>query len=164
MIQDVAVDAHVAHELGHVGTLPGEHNFSGGVVNAERISSQARTDSQARALICSREPKAHPSAVVPRVRAEDGDGVTRFEIRNTVFAPVRNSSTKLLSTPSMISKHESMTGSTLVVHAHEWSLGIENTTCDDAQLAVENQEQSTCTFISNSNTIGCVTGGSVEMI
>ena len=32
---------------------------------AERKSSQARTDSQARALICSREPKAEPRAVVP---------------------------------------------------------------------------------------------------
>ena len=33
---------------------------------AEHISSQARTDSQARVLTCSREPKADPSAVVPQ--------------------------------------------------------------------------------------------------
>ena len=34
MIQDVSVDAHVVHGLGHVSPLPGEHHFSGGVVNA----------------------------------------------------------------------------------------------------------------------------------
>ena len=34
-------------------------------VMAVRISSQARTDSQERALTYSREPKAVPSAVVP---------------------------------------------------------------------------------------------------
>ena len=34
----------------------------------DRISSQARTDSQARALMCSREPKEDPSAVVPDLR------------------------------------------------------------------------------------------------
>ena len=32
---------------------------------AECISSQARTDSHARALMCSRDPKADVSAVVP---------------------------------------------------------------------------------------------------
>ena len=34
MIQDVAVDAHMVHELGHVGTLHVGHHFSGSVVNA----------------------------------------------------------------------------------------------------------------------------------
>ena len=52
MIQDVSIDAHVVHELGHVGALPGEHYFSGAwstPVMAVRISSHARTASQARA-------------------------------------------------------------------------------------------------------------------
>ena len=43
-----------------------------------RISSQARTDSQARALTCT-EPKAVPSAVVPRVLAEDRDCVVNVQ-------------------------------------------------------------------------------------
>ena len=29
VIQDVSIDAHVVHELGRVGTLFGEHHFSG---------------------------------------------------------------------------------------------------------------------------------------
>ena len=57
LIQDVPIDAHVVHELGHVGTLPGEDHLCGG-----GTSSQARTDSRARGLTCSREPKADPNA------------------------------------------------------------------------------------------------------
>ena len=66
MVEKIPVDAHVVHEPGHISALPGEHHFRGSVVDADdRISSQARTDAQARALMCSREPKADPSAMVP---------------------------------------------------------------------------------------------------
>ena len=34
VVQDISMDAHVVHELRHVGTLSGEPHFSGGVVNA----------------------------------------------------------------------------------------------------------------------------------
>ena len=48
MIQDVAVGAHVVHELGHVGSLLGEHHFEWEAwsrpVIAKCTSSQARTD------------------------------------------------------------------------------------------------------------------------
>ena len=46
VIKQVSVDVHVIHELGHVSTLPGEDHPSGSVM-------------------CSREPNADPSAVVP---------------------------------------------------------------------------------------------------
>ena len=58
----------MAHELGHTSTLPGEHHFTGAwstSVIAERLPSQARTVSQARALI-PRQSRKH---------SEDGDSV-----------------------------------------------------------------------------------------
>ena len=66
VVQEVSIDAHVVYELGYVSTLPGEHHLRGRLTIAEHISSQARTDSQARVLACSREPQADPSAVVPQ--------------------------------------------------------------------------------------------------
>ena len=33
VVQEITIVAHVAHELGHVSTLPGEHHFRGGVIN-----------------------------------------------------------------------------------------------------------------------------------
>ena len=35
MVEDVAVDAHVEHEHGHISALPGEHHFRGGVVDSD---------------------------------------------------------------------------------------------------------------------------------
>ena len=35
VVQDVTVDAHATHELGHVSTLPGEHHFRVGVVGVD---------------------------------------------------------------------------------------------------------------------------------
>ena len=52
LIQHVPVDAHVIHKFGDISALPGEDCLGD-------------TDSHARALMCSREPKAEPSAVVP---------------------------------------------------------------------------------------------------
>ena len=52
MVQDITVDAHVEHVLGHVGTLPGERHFRESVIDmsravyelpgAERIEVSAR--------------------------------------------------------------------------------------------------------------------------
>ena len=45
------------------------------LVMAQCTSSQARTDTQAQALICSREPKAVPERDRARIKAENRDCV-----------------------------------------------------------------------------------------
>ena len=34
VVQEVAVDAHVVHQLGYISALPGKHHLCGGVINA----------------------------------------------------------------------------------------------------------------------------------
>ena len=66
LVQHVPVDAHVVRELGDISVLPGEDHLGGERdqrCQSQSASSQARTVSHARALMCSREPKADPSAV-----------------------------------------------------------------------------------------------------
>ena len=69
MVQEIAVDAHVAQELGHVSTLPGAHHFRGSMINTRDRQAHFVTSAHrlpgARVLICAREPRADPSAVVP---------------------------------------------------------------------------------------------------
>ena len=79
MIKDVAVNAHVVNELGHVSALPGEHHSGGGLVNARdrrahfiagthRLPGGAGIDLLARA-------KGSPQRGGSRVLAQDGDRV-----------------------------------------------------------------------------------------
>ena len=78
MIQDVAVDARVVRELGHVGTLPGGHHFGGGVVNARDrrahfVTGAHRLPSACIALLA--RAKGGPQRGGGRVMAKDGDRV-----------------------------------------------------------------------------------------
>ena len=66
MVQDITVDAHVEHELGHVGTLPGERHFRESVIDANDRGAHFVTGSHrfSKQLMCSREPTADTNAVV----------------------------------------------------------------------------------------------------
>ena len=66
MVQYVSINAHVIHELGDISALPRQDEFGGCVVHSVDGRAQFVAGAyQARALICSRVPKAEPRAVVP---------------------------------------------------------------------------------------------------
>ena len=78
LVKKISVDAHVIHEF----ALPGEKHLSRGVINAdslaESISTQARTDSQARALMCHGSRKQTPAPLVTQFWSEDVDSVVHL--------------------------------------------------------------------------------------
>ena len=70
MLENIAIDAHVAQEIGNVCALSSEDNCSGSVIkcqNGTRATRTACTDSRERALMCSTLSKAAPSATARRM-------------------------------------------------------------------------------------------------
>ena len=77
VVQNVSINAHMVHEFGDVSALSRQDEFGGCVVHS--VDGRAQfVAGAARALICSRVPKAEPRAVVPCVRAEDDDSVANI--------------------------------------------------------------------------------------
>ena len=78
MVQAVSIDAHVIHELGHVGTLSGEHYFSGVVIKtddrrAHLIAGTHRLSSACVDLLA--EAKSGPQRSGARLLGEHRDRV-----------------------------------------------------------------------------------------
>ena len=84
MVEHVAVDAHVVHELGHISTLPGEDHLSGGVVN---------TDDRGTYLIASSHRLAGPSIdVLARAEGDPSAVVPESELRTVTAGPTPTNS------------------------------------------------------------------------
>ena len=78
MIEQIPVDAHVTHELGHVSALPVEDHLSGGVINTDDRRAHLNAGSHRLPGTCVdvfMGARSRPQRRGARVRAEDVDGV-----------------------------------------------------------------------------------------
>ena len=78
VVQDITVDAHVEHELGHVGTLPGERHFRESVIDGNDRGAHFVTGSHrfpsTRVDVLAGANSRHQRCGPP-VWPEDGDSV-----------------------------------------------------------------------------------------